>query len=126
MISPKSASDDEYLALIGKHVLFRKAVVREDTDISPFNFSKSLRIKEIRLVRDGFHITVSSPNGGSILINAPFMPFWKATANGNPTKIIPANMIHMLVEVPAVSIEIKLSYIRPRIKDKFSYYLNTN
>ena len=60
------------------------------------------------------------------MINAPFMPFWKATANGNPTKVVPGNMIHMLVEVPAGSIEVKLSYIRPRIKDNLSDYLNTN
>ena len=95
-------------------------------DSSSFTFSKSLRIKEFRLVRDGFDITVSSPNGGSILINAPFMPFWKATPNGNPTKIVPANMIQMLVKAPVGSKEIKLSYKRPRIKDKFSAYLNTD
>ena len=126
VISPKSASVDQYLALIGKHAMSRKAVVREDTDTSSFTFSKSLRIKEFRLVRDGFDITVSSPNGGSILINAPFMPFWKAEANGSPTHIVPANMIQMLVKAPAGSKEIKLSYKRPRIKDKFSAYLNTD
>ncbi|NQU57175.1 MAG: hypothetical protein HQ513_08065, partial [Rhodospirillales bacterium] len=72
VVSPQTGDDDDYLALIGKHALSGKAVVRTEENITPFKFSKTLRVEDFRLVRDGFDITVHAPDGGSILVNAPF------------------------------------------------------
>ncbi|NQU58819.1 MAG: hypothetical protein HQ513_16445, partial [Rhodospirillales bacterium] len=116
---PQAATVDDYLTQIGKHALSGKAVVRAEENVTPFTYAETLRVDNFQLIRDGFDIAVEAPDGGSVLINAPFMPFWQASADGQPVKIIAANMVHMLVQVPAGTHQIELRYKRPRLIDAF-------
>jgi hypothetical protein len=59
---------------------------------------------------DGFDMSVTSPEGGLVVINNSYLPFWKATIDGVPAQIFPVNAIHMGVSVPIGAKSIRIRY----------------
>jgi hypothetical protein len=75
-------------------------------------------VSRFALVEDGVDIDVSAPHGGLVVVNTGFLPFWTATSNGRPARVIPVNGFQMGVVVSPGATDIRLRYHRPTLKDK--------
>jgi uncharacterized membrane protein YfhO len=81
----------------------------------------SLKVVKSQKVRDGFDIDVTAPDGGVVVINTPYLPFWQAFGDdGKPLTVTPANVIHMAVAVPPGTKNVKVRYNRPLLRDKLA------
>jgi hypothetical protein len=116
---PDHADDDEVLAQ-AVHLLNDRAAVVRAADAAILNRVMSAngntpnaRVLGYDKIADGYAVRFDARNGGVLMVNTPFLPFWKARLNGKPLAIVPANTIHMAVAVPAGSGEITLSFERP-------------
>jgi len=87
----------------------------------------TIRILKSQKVRDGFDIDLTAPDGGILVINTPYLPFWQAFGdNGKPLGVVPANVIHMAVAVPAGTNKVQVRYNRPLLRDKLAKRLSAN
>ena len=56
---------------------------------------------------------VGMPAGSILVVNVPWLPYWSATVDGQPVPMVPANLIHMAVTVPARTLVVEFTYRRP-------------
>jgi len=78
--------------------------------------SPSLRVQGVTEVRDGYDVRVDAPEGGILVLNTPWMPFWKAYADdGANLQPVEANWIHLAVAVPVGAHAVSFRYHRPTI-----------
>ncbi|MEE2746111.1 MAG: hypothetical protein VX617_04425 [Pseudomonadota bacterium] len=84
------------------------------------------KLKIIRYSKhsNGYDIDVTSQNGGTLVVNQTYTPFWKALADGVPAKINSINVIQMAITVPTDTKTIRLLYSRPTFFDKLSSVFN--
>jgi hypothetical protein len=80
--------------------------------------AKSIEITAWKKIMDGFDISVEAPNGGLVVINNSYLPFWSAYVDGVPTQIFPANGIHMGIPIPAGAKSLRVKYERPLLREK--------
>ncbi len=78
-----------------------------------------LTVQSYKKAVDGYDIIVGAEQGGIVVVNNAYLPFWRATADGKPLEIVPANGVHMAVAVPAGARKVEVRYRRPMLKDKF-------
>ncbi|MDA1090654.1 MAG: hypothetical protein O3A85_10125 [Proteobacteria bacterium] len=84
-------------------------------------------ILKSKKVRDGFDVDVAAPDGGVIVINTPYLPFWQAVDhNGTQLDVVPANVIHMAVAVPPGTKNIKVRYNRSLLREKLATRFSGN
>lgn len=76
------------------------------------------RVAAIRPVRDGYDLDLEMPKGGVVVINAAFVPFWHASADGHPAMLAEANGAQMAVRVAPGTRRLELRYQRPRLTDR--------
>ena len=81
----------------------------------------TLRVLSYKKVPDGYDIAVDAPNGGTLVINNHYLPFWKAWANGKLLTIVPANAIHMAIAAPPGARDITVRYSRPLLREKIAF-----
>ena len=110
-------SDEFFLRLIKQHASARRAVVKNTGNITLPITSNNLKIADYQLIPDGFDIKLKGDGAGSIVINAPYIPFWKAYADGKLVDVSSANLVHMIVSIPAGTGLLKLRYERPLFRD---------
>jgi hypothetical protein len=79
---------------------------------------KAVEITTWKKVVDGFDIKIKAPEGGVIIINNSYLPFWKAWGDGKLLKIVPANGIHMAVGIPPDTANIQVRYKRLLLREK--------
>ena len=99
----------------------RVAIVKSSRKLLPEPFdAAALNIENVSLVADGFDITVSADAPSVALVNSIHSPFWRAYADGVPTDVMEANLVHMAVNVPKGTKMLTLRYERPMLRDKIS------
>lgn len=75
-------------------------------------------VQAIRLLPDGFEIDLSPSLSGTtaaLVVNTPFVPFWKASADGTALAVYPANIAQFAVAVPASAATVKIVYRAKRL-----------
>lgn len=80
--------------------------------------SAALRVLSYEKVTDGYDISVDAADGGILVLNNTYLPFWEAQADGQPLKIVPVNAIHMAISLPPGAREIEVRYRRPLLREK--------
>ncbi len=73
-------------------------------------------VKTIRLTPIGFEIELApaaTDAAAALVLNTPFLPFWKAFADGAEIAVQPANIAQLVVAVPAWATKVELVY-RPK------------
>jgi len=86
--------------------------------------SSSLSVTSFRAVTNGYEISVQAPEGGVLVINTTYLPWWGAKANGVSVPVFAAdNGIHIAVHVPKESDTVLVRYNRPMLKDKLAVFL---
>lgn len=107
-------------------VAFDGAVVLAKNDAPKFDGLGIL--KEVRHVKvtDGYDVTVDAPDGGILVLNNMYVPFWEAHAgDGRRLEIVPANAVQMAIAVPPGTETIVVRYRRPLLREKAAgLYLN--
>jgi hypothetical protein len=73
----------------------------------------TLRVMGVDEVRNGYRVHVDAPDGGILVLNTPWMPFWQVTASGQTLTPVSANFIHQAVPVPPGSRTVLFQYRRP-------------
>lgn len=111
---PADTGEVAFLREISARALNRVAVVRGATLATPA-LMDTLNIERYELVRDGFDITVSAPHGGIVMVNTSYQPFWHLQIDGVAGQPVPANFIHMAIQVPPGARQITLRYCRPSL-----------
>ncbi|MET0605444.1 MAG: hypothetical protein ABWZ80_03235 [Beijerinckiaceae bacterium] len=79
----------------------RRTVLLDQTVASPQPASR--REGEARILRYGnsaIDVAVTSPDGGWLVLNDPWMPWWRATIDGVATPVLRANVLFRAVAVP--------------------------
>ena len=77
----------------------------------------SLEVVSFGKVTDGYDVSVRAPEGGVLLANNVYLPYWQAFAGGKALPVVPANGIHMAVAIPTGSEKIEIRYRRPTLYD---------
>jgi hypothetical protein len=78
---------------------------------------KSASISAENLTKDRWSIQVNAPAGGLLVLNSPYVPFWKAEADGQALEIFPVNGIAMGLVIPAGARNLQVIYSRPSLID---------
>ena len=76
-----------------------------------------LKIKKLERVRNGYKVEVVAPAGGLIALNHIYLPFWTATADGMPLKVVPVNFSQMAISIPPGTQHVLFTYRRPSVAD---------
>ena len=112
----------ELHALVTKKAPKRIAVIR-DTDAIALGTAGTLSIRDFAKVTDGYDITLEAPHdGGVVVVNNFYSPFWKAWADGRALTIVPANGIHMAIAIPPGARIVKIRYARMMLRDHVKNY----
>ncbi len=90
----------------------RGAVIETTQSISIAPRQLTAEIVSWQQVDDGFDIKVMAPQGGVLVINSTYLPFWKASNGEKQLEIFPANGTQMAIVLPPGSERITLSYHR--------------
>jgi hypothetical protein len=72
----------------------------------------------IQPVRDGYDIQVDLPQGGILMVNASWTPYWQAEAGGQTLSVTEANLIHTAIAVPPYRGVVHLRHHRPMLRDR--------
>ena len=109
-VSPAADVEESY-RLVKELALDRTIVAAEaDAGLLRNAVQAAARVIGTREVANGYDIDVEAPAGGVLVLNSPYLPFWKATADGKPLRVRPVNKIHMAVSVPRVAGKIEFRY----------------
>ena len=81
-------------------------------------------VKRFAIEANGLSAELSAPDGGIVVANIPFSPFWKAYVAGKSFPVVPVNGIQMAVEIPAGATRVDFRYERPLLREKISGWLN--
>ncbi len=76
------------------------------------------RVLDFKLIRDGFDVSVDAPDGGVIVVNATYQPFFTATADGRPASLISVNGVQIAVPIPPGVRALRIIYRRPSAGEK--------
>ena len=76
------------------------------------------------VVKNGFDVLVEKGTSGVLIVNIPHLPFWKAYSNGIELPVVPANEIHMAVNIPNSAQFISIRYGRPLLRETVLNFLN--
>ena len=107
--------DPAYYETIAHDALDRIAVIRGDAP-GIRERPKNLQIQSFAETPNGYSAEVSAPNGGTLVLNAQFSPFWTVTLDD--TRTVPAyqvNAIQMAVDLPADTKSVKFEYHSPTL-----------
>jgi hypothetical protein len=120
-VVPPGLSDEEFLAVVRREALAGAAVVRAEdvgTLVPPPGLAA---VSNYRQVCDGMVAELAEGGpGGLVVFNINPTPFWTAAVDGRPAPVVPANMIHMTVPVPAGARRVELRYERPLLRQKLA------
>ncbi len=104
-------------------VSMARGVVVSEADAKKLGKPLSLSVLSYKEVVDGYDVEVNAPDGGVIVVNATYWPFWKAWVDDRkdvPLHVVAANGVHMAVSVPPGAGKIKIRYKRPMLRDKLT------
>ncbi len=117
---PENASINNQLEAIERLGMERVAIVKSSKIVLPQIIDGALDIQNVSLVADGFDINLSATAASVTIVNSVYSPFWRAYADGVPTDVIEANMVHMAVTVPVGTKKLTLRYERQMLQEKIS------
>ena len=109
--------------LVAKHALDGRAVVSSG-HVAAFRGLGELAVSSFSKIVDGYDVIVDAPQGGILVVNNTYLPYWRATADGKVLDTVPANAIHMAIAVPKGVKRIKIRYHRPTLKEKWTSFFN--
>ena len=75
-------------------------------------------VASFRLIEDGVEVMVTAPQGGIVIVNTGYLPFWSAVAFGRPAALVPVNGFQMGVVLPPGEGLVTLHYHRPTLREK--------
>ncbi|MEE2746812.1 MAG: hypothetical protein VX617_08020, partial [Pseudomonadota bacterium] len=102
----------------------RNAVLTRNALRSLGSYGAGLKIEEFMVVKNGFDVIVEKGTSGVLVVNVPYLPFWKARSKGIELPVAPANEIHMAVNIPDSAELISIRYERPLFRETFFNFLN--
>ena len=114
VVTALSPRDAEYYPLLRQWGPQRAAVLSE-ADGSGDAPSPVARVVEWHETPLGVDVEVDAPEGGLLLFNQAHTPFWTCRIDGLPTNPVPANAVHMAVEVPAGARHVSFPFNRPSL-----------
>ena len=91
----------------------RRGLIRESDLVDNLNMTGFVEVTELQVLPDSFVLKLSSPDGGIVIVNSPYLPFW----NIKNVPIFPINGFQMGFAVPAGTKRLKLSYKRPMLRE---------
>lgn len=112
VVVPGVPGDDEYWHAVRRVGLNRGAVFEADTALGFEPGYAEASVVNWRRTSDGFEIDVQAPQGGLLIVNLSYLPYWKAAADGTALRIVPATGIHMAMAVPPKAAKVVLNYER--------------
>ena len=102
-----------------------RVIVVSESDASIFQGFGILKTGTNKKVTDGFDITVEAPEGGIVVVNTMYVPYWRAaTRDGRSLDIAQANAVQIAIAVPPGTKNIKVRYRRPTLRKKIGQLLN--
>lgn len=82
------------------------------------------RVSRVRKVLNGYEVDLDAPQGGIVVLNSLYLPFWNAFADGRQITAVKANMVHMAVAVPAGTRILSFHYKRPLLREVVANHLS--
>ncbi|NQV83538.1 MAG: hypothetical protein HQ494_06925 [Rhodospirillales bacterium] len=119
VVGPDAVSATQFLRKMEREVAGpgRVVFVRQSEKAALGATQTSLKVKKYARIKDGFTADTDAPDGGILVINTIAVPFWRATADGNPLTIVPVNHVQMGVQVPPGTREVRFAYQRPSVRE---------
>lgn len=75
------------------------------------------QVVRVETIRDGYRLDLDLPEGGLVVVNVPWTPFWQASADdGAALTVASANLIHTVIAVPAGTRGVTLLHRRPLLR----------
>jgi len=117
-------NSEEYWDLVRSIGPQRGAVIETKQSLSMAQLQSKAKVMSWRQVPDGFDIAVAAPQGGVLVINSTFLPFWNASAEGEVLEIYPTNGTQMAVILPPGVKNVTFAYDRRLPSDFIRAFLN--
>ncbi len=108
--------------IIKNNALNGRVVVNESI-ANHLPYMSSLDILGYRKLDDGYSVDVIAPDGGILVINSIYTPFWKAWSGDQLLDIIPVNGVHMAVSVPNGTQTVKFRYNRLLLRERITKFI---
>lgn len=96
-----------------------RAVVIQQSALGDLGDSPGLvTILKSAPVLNGYDMDVETKDGGIVVLNVAWLPFWHARIDGVEAKVVPVNRIHMAIRVPPGARHVTWRYERPLLRDR--------
>jgi hypothetical protein len=91
-------------------------IIIKETDGTLPQLTSKFDILGIKNIKDGFHIKIDAPSGGTLVFNQTPMLGWTAEAGGSSDflPVVHANGIHLAINIPPKTKVLKLRYLLKR------------
>lgn len=83
-----------------------------------------LVVRSFKTVANGYDVMVDAPEGGVLMVNNVYLPYWRATVSGRAATMVPANAVQMAIVVPAGANRVEIRYHRPSLSEKLATVFN--
>lgn len=112
---PHATSARDFIRRIEAEATTERALARpEDMPTASPMIGGKLEVKAYREVVNGIEVDIGG-GPGIVAVNYPYLPFWRAEADGRSVMIVPVNEIQMAVQVPAGTKSLRFIYHRAGI-----------
>jgi len=115
----RAPNKDDYAHLVSMALKHYAVVSPQDADVLG---GLSARLPKGRVLSttkafEGYNIDVEMPQGGVLIVNTPWVPYWRASSAGKILQVVEANAIHSAIKVPVGANRIEFRYARPMLRD---------
>ena len=80
--------------------------------------TSTIQVVAVEEVNNGYDIRLEAPDGGMLIINNQYLPFWSATADGAALPIVATNLIEMAISIAPGLHNVEFRYQRPSITQR--------
>ncbi len=117
-------SDAAYFDTLGRVGLERVAVIKmSDARALKGHEAVKMTVLGFKKIPNGYRIQVDAPNGGLLMVNTLYWPWWTATVDDVAAPVIPANGVQVAIPVHRNGTFVTLSYDRPKLSDQIKSWL---
>ena len=122
--------ENSKISIYAKHdsiakVAFDRTIIVSENNIKHLQGLGIIKRLSYQKAKDGFDIILDAPDGGALVVNTFYTPYWKATTDkGQELEIFPANEVQMAISVPHGAKTVQVRYRRPLLKDNIAVLIN--
>lgn len=98
-----------------------RGIVVAPADAAKLGRVRGFTVGAVGKMANGYDVAVDAPDGGILVVNNTYWPWWTASVDGGEwgkVPIVSANGAHIALPIPKGAREVRVRYHRPMLRDK--------